>query len=1437
MRLVELWYVGGDWSEKGDSRGLHSIPVDPSDRVQLFAPVLARKLILVLANQTGAYEAPPQGEVKARRIALEVGQAQDDEPQVASGAWQYLLDAEQPRLYTVEGPLQLETTLAQIDSPTLQLECELEEISEAGSLLDLGNSTRYLQWKDYAGGTEAFNLVLDPKRLWTRTGNPLEGLGLPLTAGTYHLCLSGAAAGGWTTQQGPSGTLAIWSKLLWMWWDDGEEHDGPTTDREVKGDADIFGVSDPAAADEFFSFTLKRDTTVWFYLPAAREPAHSFPIHAVLTSDNQRTTTATYRPGEWVELPVDSYSAGVRSVPSRLVSSTNNAEQAVDSVFLDLSSCGQPSRAWVYVREDGRWHFVQELLVADQQRFQVPINRARVTRLRLFFPPTPAAMPSWQSSGDVWPQRILVQEPSFLEIGPEVKEGALITGRQPWRRGMYVLSFEDSSQLKQSNDPNWPGSLLHARNFQLCPYKGPMTVEVGKSQLLAPGEVVIKDNNPSATDDGQLENWATEGHEFEMQYLAGKTPSVRMTTGLSTNAATPSVQDIALSFCVRIAAGKIDFSITLGTLTVKFTDTTTIQPGWHRLRLIQYNPWKYALYHMRGGSWVGLAFFDLQSQAGSWSTAAATWTGSVIAAGKNPVRRLSQYYNLVQTALRKLITYNTYTWDIVPTVTNGVLPHKFQMVGAVAKTQHVVFLTTQKSLDGLPYATTMPPTYISLNEEPAHDVDGKLVRSLPVWLEPEDDVVNPSFGHYDPEFRKPLLEVGAFSDPLWHCGLSQVSGASAYTADGEWSASGGAAVVTPEAIGPDGDWMVELDMRFDMDIAPAAGKDSDLTLRFAEGPARYADLTISRPVYSYSDTGWWKSDTGVQNLAKNSSKIIYTLSSHNNQGGTNGTSFCYADPTAAEDSGVWRVVKTGSLLSVFRKDAGGVFQPVVGFKLDTASAGVPIVTASGSAALAGYRNTSANNWKQVSLVKTSVQLAGATDKRAFARNLKVYAYSRDDHRLRVTRAADGQVVQDLADPAFLFGSDGAITHHYYSGAMNPSPDAFDALSLMEKEKLHWVQTINRKDDLVPAEAVIRLPNYGFLSDPATARSLQRVVEGSSGLLQIFDGSRKLVLRKEQAGGKWLLDKPARIELLPGSTLWVLNANCRLYPIQRRSIHLSGVTVALDGAPALRSAQTRYSLEWAGRGRKILPSPQKSTRGIAFPLERGAGGALELSLDPPTGATLAASPDAAALKAAGITVVDADQVLTCGSDFTWQHDPAADKLTLLGDGFGAPRLFYPVAASARSAAYDFTQSDWTYARMSMDVTGATSIDLTSNVFPPPAWLYLQAKPRQPRQDGAFVVSGQALFVLRCWIDGRFIPDMTDYFDWSTPNQPPNQLACWTDGRKVYFSKTVTGKLQVTWTSLPEKFRLVARIEQPGGLVRSWPRFTVRTSAAYYKPNRR
>jgi hypothetical protein len=61
-----------------------------------------------------------------------------------------------------------------------------------------------------------------------------------------------------------------------MWWTDGEEHDGPTTDREVKSDADIFKVSDPAAVDEFFSFTLKRDTTVWFYLPAAREPAHSF---------------------------------------------------------------------------------------------------------------------------------------------------------------------------------------------------------------------------------------------------------------------------------------------------------------------------------------------------------------------------------------------------------------------------------------------------------------------------------------------------------------------------------------------------------------------------------------------------------------------------------------------------------------------------------------------------------------------------------------------------------------------------------------------------------------------------------------------------------------------------------------------------------------------------------------------------------------------------------------------------------------------------------------------------------------------------------------------------------------------------------------------------------------------------------------------------------
>ena len=1361
LRLAELWYEGGDMGESKDSTLLRSVPVKAEERLQLFAPVLARRFIMVLSSPVG--------------VSI-------------PGGFSYAWQGEAPRPFTLEGPLAANVPLVDLtgSGPVAGCQVEVREDRPGAALLAVGRSSKYLGFTS-SGGVGTLEFWIDPQRCWSAQDDPTRGIALPLPAGSYHLRLL-PGSGGWASQDGPG---QVWSKLVWIYWNDGEIHRKAATHRDT---ASLASGADPALDQEDFSFTLKQDATVWLWVSGNERPRHSIPIQARLTSEDPALCRGLLRPGDWIDVPLTT--GGAQMLPVVNTASSYTTQRNVDSVLVTLAGLLEPCRCWVYARQGAQWIYLDELLVSGEQTFEVPVNLDRVSQIRLFFPPLSPGLPLAGGREDGAYLCLRLDAPAMLEVGPDVEAGLLLTARLPEQRPSWTLTFADPSRLINQGS----GRYRSKDGWTIRPESaGAPAFDMASAALVAKDAMLIaREANPCAELYGAYEvqaKFSAAGSQLSFSLpLGGGASAVRVIVRAET-----SGSKLALR---HLVSSQADGAFVATNRCQVLEPWTTAAGEWTRI-MVSFHQGKICIWRHVQGAWKGLAMIDLvqPTGSGSWTIQGApvALAGTDLFIPQDPVllRAASaslRYLTLWQVTAAEAVPFSGSSLDLLDLSLEG-------------KDERVLLASNMTGLATAPYAASGPDCLTRLLRLTAQADQRRLAL-------PAAGSEKAHLPPYSASWREALLSVSAFADPLWQLGLAALAGSPSYSEGGELTCAAGTLRLGAEELAPRDSWCVEADLRFNT----AAATHSQVTLRLAESASRFLQITIRRTGTSQASDGAWSPTAGgAAGLTLSAGQVSYLIETHLNTGAV-GCPYIYVDPVSMPTAiQTFRLIREGRYL-VLSRLLNGVWTPRLRWDLTaTGTSNVPLDVDAAAPAkeLACWKPTAASyrahpeGW---SLLRPEILLDSSHQ--AWLRSLNLRESG--GRALRVW-SGDAALLGEWSEPCAVYNSAGAVSSLSYGFMQKASPDAWAALPTTA-DSLAWLELESREGDTPDLDITLLQKQEGVIPNAAATLSAADAYDGAPGLLQLFDLSgRRQASIGVGSDQHWRMDLPWTVHLPAGTTLFALGKSWRLWSAPPRHIHLSRLLVALDGAPLLRPGQVRYELTWGDKTQELIPAPQQAARGLTL-----SGEFFEddgFGIEPDTSAKPADGAATDALMGLGIVLSDEDGVLESGSDYRW----TSGRVILPGWTEQRPHVFFPaVSGSSRFSFLD----QWSWRQLTLQMENSNSIELPIRVYPPWRWIFLQGQPR---------VSPEA--IVRLKLDGQSVPDVTDYHQMEPIMPEGGQLVCWTDGKTIRFSRPVTGKVELSWPALPDGVKLTARIELPEGLVRSWPRLKATVRAGYYRPSRR
>jgi hypothetical protein len=385
--LAELWYYGSSGATDEPVSRWRSIALEEGWPEQVFAPVMAERLMAVVASPGAAKVQPsPTGSVLRELPVLPGDRSSEPDGVVLSGLrydWQLV---RQPVLYCAEGPAIVDSVIQSgAARPVLEVRSEIAEYCEFEPLAnDIVTAPTHIV--NPGTSSPAQMVILDPDRDWAETPGEGRGQCLTLAAGSYQIVCTTGTGGGWHDQRDAwrEGVLG-WHRRLGVWWRDSEERSALSP--ETVSGQPFFG-HEPRV-----SFTLEDDCDVWICAVSEEAPEGHRAMPILVFPSHTESPAQLLAPGQWIEF--SGAKGATLSLPTPDNTDANTSPQSIDSVVLDLASPGQPCRVWLHAKRFDVWHFLGELLVDGHQKFTVGVGYDNVTTLRLFVLPTLHASESW----------------------------------------------------------------------------------------------------------------------------------------------------------------------------------------------------------------------------------------------------------------------------------------------------------------------------------------------------------------------------------------------------------------------------------------------------------------------------------------------------------------------------------------------------------------------------------------------------------------------------------------------------------------------------------------------------------------------------------------------------------------------------------------------------------------------------------------------------------------------------------------------------------------------------------------------------------------------------------------------------------------------------------------------------------------------------------
>ena len=1379
LGVVEFWYE--------TDTGWYSIPLLDNLPGQLFSSALSRRFKYIVSSPVGLYYTGKDPSLFQQYL--------------------HVFYMSTPKFYSVEGPFEKTVDLVTYgspDHPLLGVSAEVEEKSEA-TIFEKTHQ-KYAVFSEPAGGMEDISFVIDPAELYSLDGS--RDLGIPLLPGTYFIR---ADKGGWADNS------RLWSKGFWLTVNGEQLPPNPAVHK------------DPTHSFETIEITVTRAQEV--KLGLRERPLFSLPIRLTIISDADEKLKGVYRAGDWVEIPVEN----TGSIPERNTSIPESNWANVDSVFLTLESAGDASVAWVYGYNGTRWDYLQELQVGSRQTFQVFVN-AWVRKLRVFFPPHPYGPARWQSPSGY--SRFVVERDSVLEVGPRVEAGTIVTVNTNEYRTVRTWGMGTSEVERLYPEP----PILGEGEAWINPYS---YVKRTANGLIVKDSYYYSEERESNSWFDQTRNLLITqpngytfvdgpGYENQVVDVWVKYADNYWQTGYVSNddpaqitIANPDYGFSAFTEKVYILDGPLkgEWEITVidfGTDEIVFSIPTTSSVG--TVKVVPYpdypgigigyvpaREWNAGIPHGASFGWgafirpnevsgtsgsfaIGDEYIHLRqirqndtlkvyaNVGGEWKEMSSA-TGLTFPVVDDPGFRIS----LEGVYLHKIAVYQMGADEflsspdllfeageptdrklIVSTVAN-VKDHPNHAWGYEQSIQPSIAINTKGSRQDL-WAAFLPET----------EVNGRLVA---------------------PNTRNPLTSVGYWSGEVLG-NLVPVSGTPAVEVDG-WTSDAGVSISASPDYPTDGG-CAEVNVVYG--TAPSIG-----TAMFMSSPTSWVGVDIG---YFPASVGYYSYE-GASLGSINNVNLIYRV--RTSEGGR---SYVFAENPLAGDGRYRILFRDGEItVSRYHEDIEK-WVPKLRFFTTT---GVGTELSSG---LHGY--TTDDPEDHVSIVVKMGRVAVSVDADTQSWISEILQYPADDHDIAVFDANSNPLVagdgwtEESSLPWIMPGNLLGYTKDYYDiGVLSGgvwTPQTGNPDIELEQGRLHWVRERNTLNSSETHSTLV-LPTYGVWPGAEEPSYTNKV----SNILQVFDLNSSRLLTRTKSDSGWDIE-PVYVELPAGTTIYSTGKGVSLYTLPPRKTGLVEARVVLDGAPAIRKTETKYYLMTREGDRfeekAIMPYPQVTTRGYSVITSVNETdervGVFEPSSFTPNGDLF----------------VDDRLLRSAGPTLDFEHTAGGFKV--LSPGINEVRgMWVPDTENGTGLPWLVNlDTRWRRRSFTINTQDLLQVKLPAPVYPPRDTLYSGSHPRVQTRPGVWKVRGWDMSVMSISLDGREIPDITDYYTWREPGSPQG-LVAWTDGVYLNFSKPVSGTVYVSYPTLPTQATLRAKITAFPGLVESWPRFTVRHATVTYR----